>query len=260
MPQKSIAALFDLKNKTAIVTGGSMGIGYGIVKRLAEAGAKVVIADIAEEIGLKKAAGLSEQGFAVSFIKTDVSSEEEVKNLINQTVKQFGSLDILVNNAGIYPSKPVLEMDLVLWEKVQAINLRSVFLLSREAAKIMVGQKSGNIVNIASIDALHPSMTGLAAYDASKHGVWGFTKNFALEVAKLGIRVNAIAPGGIGTEGTGMIGAEMTEQTKQFAAKIPLARFGEPDEIATTVLFLASDASSYITGSMIVVDGGVLLN
>jgi len=128
----------------------------------------------------------------------------------------------------------------------------------------MVKSGGGNIINIASIDALHPSMPGLASYDASKHGVWGFTKNFALEVAKQGIRVNAIAPGGISTEGVqkmneGGAGAGQEEATKQFAQKIPLGRFGEPDEIALAVLFLASEASSYMTGSMIVVDGGFLL-
>ncbi|MDD5032109.1 MAG: SDR family oxidoreductase, partial [Patescibacteria group bacterium] len=118
--------------------------------------------------------------------------------------------------------------------------------------------------NIASIDALHPSQPGLASYDASKHGVWGFTKNFALETAKKGVRINAIAPGGISTEGVkkmneGGVGANQEEFIKQFTQRIPLGRFGEPDEIALAVLFLASDASSYMTGAMIVVDGGFLL-
>ena len=128
----------------------------------------------------------------------------------------------------------------------------------------MVKVGSGNIINIASIDALHPSLPGLASYDASKHGVWGFTKNFALEVAKRGVRVNAIAPGGISTEGgkkmnEGEGGTNQEEMIKQFTQKIPLGRFGEPDEIALAVLFLASPASSYMTGAMIVVDGGFLL-
>ena len=120
--------------------------------------------------------------------------------------------------------------------------------------------KAGSIINIASIDALHPSMVGLAAYDASKHGVWGFTKNFALELADKHIRVNAIAPGGISTEGVAdMMKGAAKETLKEFEAKVPLGRFGQPDDIATAALFLASDASGYMTGSMVVVNGGVLL-
>ena len=266
MAKQTIAQLFNLAGKVAIVTGGSMGIGYGIVRRLVEAGAKTVIADIAVKEGEAKAKGFQQQGKAVTFIKTDVSAERDVKNLIAKTVKQYGRLDILVNNAGIFPTKPVLEMDLKFWEKIQAVNLRSVFLGCREAARAMAKNPGGVIINVASIDALHPSMVGLAAYDASKHGVWGFTKNFALEVAKQSIRVNAIAPGGISTEGVEAMtegavktGATMNESIKAFTAKIPLGRFGEPDEIATVALFLASDASAYMTGEIVVVDGGVLL-
>lgn len=264
MPNKTISELFNLSGKTAVVTGGAMGIGYGIVRRLYEAGANVVIADIDKKVGEEKAKGLNGKKNQVIFIKTDVSSEKDVKNLISKTVKEFGRLDIFVNNAGIFPSKLVLDMDLGLWEKIQAINLRGVFLCSREAAKVMLKSGGGNIVNIASIDALHPSMPGLASYDASKHGVWGFTKNFALEVAKKGIRVNAIAPGGINTEGVqkmnaGGAGANQEEVIKQFTQRIPLGRFGQPDEIAMAVLFLASEASSYMTGAMMVIDGGFLL-
>ena len=264
MSKKSINQLFNLKGKVAIVTGGAMGIGYGITKRFIEAGGRVVMADIAEEAGVKKAKALGPRCW---FIKTDVSAEKEVKRLVVWVRKKFGRLDILINNAGIFPSAPVLNMELALWEKIQAVNLRGVFLCSREAAKIMVKKGGGNIINIASIDALHPSMIGLAAYDASKHGVWGFTKNFALEVAKKGIRVNAIAPGGIATEGVaamnqpakGKSKINQAEQIKQFTAKIPLGRFGEPDDIATAVLFLASEASAYMTGEIVVVDGGYLL-
>ena len=264
MSEKSISELFNLKGKTAVVTGGALGIGYGVAKRFQEAGANLVIADIAEAEGLKKTKALGENAI---FVKTDVSSEKDVKNLINQTRKKFGSVDIFVNNAGIFPSVPVLEMDLELWEKIQHVNLRGVFLCCREAGKAMVKPGNGNIINIASIDALHPSMVGLASYDASKHGVWGFTKNFALEVAKKGIRVNAIAPGGIATEGVaamnqpakGKTKINQAEQIKQFTAKIPLGRFGEPDDIATAVLFLASEASAYMTGEIVVVDGGYLL-
>lgn len=268
MSEKKIDELFNFSGKTVVVTGGAMGIGYGIVKRFAEAGANTVIADISEGVGERKTEEIRKAYNTQSlFIKTDVSSEENVANLVQKTVEKFGRVDVFINNAGIFPSSPVLETTLDFWEKIQAVNLRGTFLCCREAAKIMIKSGGGNIINIASIDALHPSMTGLAAYDASKHGVWGFTKNFALEVAKQGIRVNAIAPGGVATEGVEAMtggavkaGAGQKEMIKEFTAKIPLGRFAQPDEIATVALFLASDASSYMTGEMIVVDGGTLLS
>lgn len=265
MKDKKINVQFDFKGKSVIVTGGSMGIGYGIVRRFAEAGANVVIADISD-IGAKKAAAVAKEfNVNVVFMKTDISSEAEVKKLIKETEKKFGGIDIMVNNAGIYPITPVLTMDTAIWEKTQAINLRGTFLCCREAGLVMQKKQQGSIINIASVDALHPSMVGLAAYDASKHGIWGFTKNFALEVAKDHIRVNAIAPGGIRTEGV-----EQMSQGQTLAAAnpkapavapmaVPMKRMGEPDEIATVTLFLASDAASYMTGAMVVVDGGLLI-
>lgn len=263
MNQKTIQELFGFKGKTVIVTGGAMGIGYGIARRFAEAGARIALVDMNAEVGQKKAKRLVEEYHTdVLFQKVDVSNENDVEEMVRVVEERFGTIDVLVNNAGIFPSKPILEMELALWEKIQAVNMRSVFLMCRSAAKVMVKQGGGTIVNIASIDALHPSMVGLAAYDASKHGVWGFTKNFALEVAQYKIRVNAIAPGGIATEGVAEMNKgvpNMEEVMRQFTAKIPLGRFGEPDDIATAALFLASDAARYMTGSLIVVDGGFLL-
>jgi len=264
MSQKTISELFDFTGKTVVVTGGANGIGYGIAKRFAEAGANVVISDINGEVGPGKAEALaSEFGTKAIFVKTDVSSEEDVKALVAKTKEEFGSLDVMVNNAGIFPTAPVLDMEVGFWDKVQAVNGRGVFLGCREAAKAMVEQKNGTIINIASIDALHPSMVGLAAYDHSKHGVWGFTKNLALELASHKIRVNAIAPGGVATEGVAAMSsgapAMTDEQMKAFLAAIPMGRYAEPDEMATVALFLASDAASYLTGSMIVADGGSLI-
>src|SRR3990167_4123586 len=259
MKQKSISELMNLGGKTAIVTGGAMGIGLGIVSRLAEAGANVLIADLDEKEGEKSA-----DGKHIKFLKTDVSKEEDVKKMVEVAVKEFGGLDIVVNNAGIYPQKHVSEMTKEDFDKVMSVNLRSVFLCTREASKQMISQgRGGEIINIPSIAALHPSMIGLAHYDASKHGVWGFTKNSALELAEHKIWVNAIAPGGIATPGVAKMspsGGDVKKNIEAFMAKIPMRRMGEPDDIGKVALFLASDLASYMTGSQIVVDGGVLLS
>ncbi|MEK7494275.1 MAG: SDR family NAD(P)-dependent oxidoreductase [Patescibacteria group bacterium] len=263
MSLKKLSELFDLSGQVAIVTGGSNGIGQGIVKRLSEAGATVVIVDI-NEIGSEKAQDICAIGGKCLFKKMDVRNEEDVKRVIEEVVKEFGRLDIMVNNAGIFPMKPVFEMDTSFWEGTQHVNVLGVFLCSREAAKAM-GDKGGTIINITSIDAIKPSMVGLAAYDASKHAVWGFTKNFALEAASKNIRVNAIAPGAVRTEGVeelsgGEVKAFGHPEAPAFEpAECPMKRMADPDEIATVALFLASDASSYMTGSMITVDGGMLL-
>lgn len=261
MPNKTIAQLFDLTGKTAVVTGASMGIGYGIARRFAEAGATVVIADVAEPQGNACVEKLTAEKCKALFIRADVSSEGDVKALVAETVKRTGRLDIFVSNAGIFPQAPVLEMDVALWDRVQSVNLRGLFLCNREAARSMVATGGGVIINIGSVDSVHPSMVGLAAYDASKHGVWGFTKNLALEVARHHIRVNVIAPGGIATEGLkqSMGEEKIRENLKAFEASVPMGRFGDPDDIATVALFLASDASAYMTGALVVVDGGVLL-
>jgi 2-dehydro-3-deoxy-D-gluconate 5-dehydrogenase len=262
---KQLSNLLNLEGKAAIVTGGAKGIGYGIAYRLAEAGAKVLVADLDEEAAQKAAQEFNNKGWTTVAIKADVSSEEDVKQMIAACRQKFGSVDILVNNAGIYPPAPVAQMTEDQFEKVMHVNLRSVFLTTKYAAEAMKQQGGGRIINITSIDALHPSMIGLAHYDASKHGVWGFTKNSALELAEHQIWVNAIAPGGIATPGVaamsqGASAEQMAASTKAFMAKIPMHRMGEPDEIGTVALFLASDMSSYMTGEQLVVDGGALLS
>jgi len=256
--------LLDLSGKTAIVTGGAMGIGLSIVKRLAWAGANVLIADMDEEAAKKGEAELSGQGLKVGSIKTDVSSATDVDNMVETAVKKFGGLDIIVNNAGIYPQISLERMTASDFDKVIAVNLKGVFLCTEAASKKMVDQgRGGKIINVTSVDAIHPSMVGLAHYDASKHGVWGFTKNAALELAEHQIWVNAIAPGGIATPGTNKpapAGVDMEKIMAAFMQKIPMHRMGNPDEIGKAALFLASDLSSYMTGAQIVVDGGVLLS
>lgn len=261
--------LLDLSGKVAIVTGGAMGIGLGIVRRLAEAGASIMIADLSDEDSNKAIADLTAKGFKVKAFKTDVSNEEDVKNLIVQTVADFGSVDILVNNAGIYPNIPISKMLFSDFDKILAVNLEGVFLTTKYASEQMISKgQGGKIINVTSIDAIHPSMMGLAAYDASKHGLWGFTKNAAIELAQHKIWVNAIAPGGITTPGVAKLQSNASidpsvdpkAMIEAFMNKIPMHRMGDPDDIGKVALFLASDMSSYMTGSQIVVDGGVLLS
>lgn len=261
--------LLDLSGKTAIVTGGALGIGFGITYRLAQAGANVVIANRTLDEAEKVVRDLSPQGLKLKAIRTDVSVEEDVKTMVQKTVETFGSIDILINNAGIYPSILLTQMTLSDFEKVIAVNLTGVFLCTKYTSEQMIQQgKGGRIINITSIDALHPSSIGLAHYDASKHGVWGFTKNVALELASHKIWVNAIAPGGILTEGVKRLqsehlattGVNQAKMMELFLAKIPMQRMGDPDDIAKVALFLASDMASYMTGAQIVVDGGVLLS
>ncbi len=258
----------NLKGKVAIVTGGGIGIGQGISYRLAEAGATVVIADRTEKEGIDAAKEITKRGWKAVAIQTDVSDEKSVQKLVKEVAKRLGRIDILVNNAGIYPSIPLLQMKLEDFEAVLNVNLKGVFLCTRYVADHMIKQKAGGkIINITSIDALHPSSVGLAHYDASKHGVWGFTKNIALELAPYKIWVNAIAPGGVLTPGVQKLqrsmpvpgGIDMEKMMKAFLARIPMGRMGEPDDIGKVALFLASDMSSYMTGSQIVVDGGALL-
>jgi 2-deoxy-D-gluconate 3-dehydrogenase len=257
-----LSRVVDLSGKAAVVTGGAKGIGRGIGRRLAEAGAAVLVADV-DEAGAEQAAdALREAGGRASAIAVDVLDEEQVRAMVAACRERFGSIDILVNNAGIYPPSPVHDMPPALFDQVIAVNLRGLFLCTKHAAQAMIDQgRGGRIVNVTSIDALHPSMVGLAHYDASKHGAWGFTKNSALEYAPHGIWVNAIAPGGVATPGVAAMqgGRASAADVEAFMSRIPMRRMGEPDDIGKIALVLASDLASYMTGSQVVVDGGALL-
>jgi 2-deoxy-D-gluconate 3-dehydrogenase len=243
-----------------------MGIGFGIVTRFVEAGANVLVADLDGDRAAQKVAALEGPGKAVS-MAIDISSPQAGERLVEECVANFGSVDILVNNAGIYPMTPMLQTTREMWQRVVDLNLTGLAFVSKAVGNRMVEQGTGGkIINVASIDALHPSMVGLAAYDSSKGGVLMFTRAFALEMAQHQVNVNAIAPGGIATEGSaaplqgsGMSEADMKAMTEQFIAGIPLKRMGEPDDIAKVAIFLASPASDYMTGELVVVDGGALL-
>ncbi len=197
--------------------------------------------------------------------RCDVSREEEVKNTTGAAITRMGSLDILVNNAGIFPFSPLLQMTADDIEKVLAVNLKGMLYFIREVSRRMIEQKrSGCIINLASIDSLHPSHKGLPVYDASKGAVLSLTKSMAKELGPHGIRVNAIAPGGIMTEGaiaqSRASGETSRSGLREFMSRIPLGKMGIADDIGRVALFLASDLSGYMTGSLLVVDGGYLLS
>jgi 2-dehydro-3-deoxy-D-gluconate 5-dehydrogenase len=261
--------LLNLTNKKAMVTGGAMGIGFAIARRLAEAGASVVIADFDFESGGRAVGEFKSLGYQVHFARCDVAKEDEVKKTIDYAVEVMGGVDILVNNAGIYPRKPISDMDINDFERVIAVNLTGAFLCSKYASDRMVAQGSGGcIINIASIEAIHPASTGMAAYDASKGGLLMLTKAFARELGTNSIRVNAIAPGAIMTRGvTSQMGGtfspeqqkEQLKELKSFMSRMVLGHMGEADDIARVALFLASEMSSYITGELIIADGGYLI-
>jgi len=242
----------ELNGKIAIVTGAGQGIGKGIAFALAKEGAHVVASDINEENCAKVADEIGNDK-AIA-IKCDVSKKDEVDSLIAQTIEKFGKLDILVNNAGVFPFKPFLELTEEDWNKVLDVNLKSMFLCSQAAAKAM--KDGGKIVDISSIAAF-VGFEGLAHYCASKSGVNGFVRALALELAKQKINVNAIAPGAINTPGANVSSSE--EVKKQTIAAIPWGRMGEPEDIANAVVFLASDKADYITGQILIVDGGYTL-
>jgi 2-dehydro-3-deoxy-D-gluconate 5-dehydrogenase len=257
---------FSVAGRNVLITGAAKGIGRGIADRLAEGGANVLIADIdidEAQHAAKQLADLESRSVAT---RLDVSKEADCEAAVQRCVEEFGSLDILVNDAGIFPTSPVLEMTPEFFDRVLGINLRGLVFISKAAALQMVKQgKGGKIVNIASIDSVHPSFPGLAAYDASKGGVLSFTKNFALEMAPHNVTVNAIAPGGITTEGasqpmTGMTKEQTDAMMAGFTQRIPMGRMGVPDDIAKVAIFLASSAADYMTGALVVVDGGMLLS
>lgn len=269
MTSQATAQIFDLSGKVALVTGGALGIGQGIALRLAEAGAAVTITDINLDAANQTVAMITEHGGKALALKADAASPEDAKRAVATTVQKFGRLDILVNNAGIFPSSPALQITENLWDKVIDINLKGTFFYAQAAAEQMVkAGNGGKIVNIASIDAIHPT-GNLAHYDSSKGGVVMLTKSLALEFGKYQIMVNAIAPGAIMTPGAqasggsalqGLDAEALKKLMEGFTARIPLGRQGKPDDIAKAALFLATGASDYVTGTVLVVDGGYLLS
>ncbi|MBI2454238.1 MAG: SDR family oxidoreductase [Parcubacteria group bacterium] len=252
--------MFNLTNKVALVTGAMRGMGKADALALAAQGAKVVVTDIDLAECQKVAVEIKNNGGMAAAFKMDVSDKTEVDHVFDETIKAYGRLDILVNNAGVYNPKPALEITEEEWEQVIHINLKGQFLCAQRAAKEMAKNKWGRIINIASIASgqVGVGIAGGAHYTASKGGIIGLTETLAVEWAPLGINVNAIGPGAIDTPMSRS--TRMTpEQFQAFLdAKVPLKRIGRPEEIAALVVFLASEESSYITGSTFFADGGWL--
>lgn len=246
----------SLEHKNALVTGGSRGIGRAIALKLADYGANVAItyassADAAEEVR-KEIEGLGRQSKA---LQADAVSFEKAEEVISEIAEDWGSLDILVNNAGITRDNLILRMKEEEWDAVLDTNLKSVFNYSKAAARPMMKNRSGSIINISSVVGITGN-AGQSNYAASKAGIIGFTKSYARELASRNIRSNVIAPGYIVTEMTESLDEKILETIK---AETPLGRAGEADEVAEVVAFLASDLSSYITGETIRVDGGMAM-
>ena len=250
---------FSLEGKTAVITGGGAGIGRAIAELFAEAGAKVVVADIdaatAEDAARSICASWGEAVAAVA----DVSQDEQVGTMLDTALSRFGSLDVLVNNAAIFPKKPFLEVDAAFWDRMHAVNLRGTFLCLREAIKRMRSQGTGgSIVNISSVSSMQAVVYHNATYNASKAGVNSLTKTTALEFAADGIRVNAVLPGGTLTPGAKAASAAGVEMKGPILGpgRIPLGKMGDPRDIAMAALFFASPASRLVTGQLLAVDGG----
>lgn len=241
-----------MPKKTVIVTGAAQGIGKGVALRFAQGGYRVVVTDRdmaqSEAVAQDIAAATSAETLGIA---ADVTDAAAVTALFQRTIERFGGVYALVNNAGIYPFKPFAEMTADDWDKVMNVNLKGIFLMTQEVAKIL--PEGGSIVNISSIASII-GFENLVHYCASKGGVNGFTRALALELAPRNIRVNAVAPGAIDTPGAfEKATAEMKQKT---AANVPLGRIGSPADIAHATFFLASDEANYITGQALVVDGG----
>lgn len=251
-----INELFDLKGKTAIVTGGGRGLGQYISETFAEAGANVVLcsrrAKACEEVSER----IKKQGVGSLALECDVTNQEDVQRVVDETLNQFGQIDILVNNSGATWGAPFLEMPIDKWDKVMDVNVKGTFLFSQAVGRHMIERKQGKIINLASVAGLIGEEEGVMdtiGYNASKGAVISFTRDLGVKLAKYNIQVNAIAPGWFPTKmSNGLISAH----GEKILEKTPAKRFGTDNDIKGLALFLATSASDYIVGQTIVVDGG----
>ncbi|MEN8141414.1 MAG: 3-oxoacyl-[acyl-carrier-protein] reductase [Thermodesulfobacteriota bacterium] len=245
-----------LDNKTAIVTGGTRGIGRGVALRLAQEGARVVVNYVSDD---KSAATLTQEaadkGYTIHCRKASVTDSGQVEDLIAYTLATFAGIDILVNNAGIKKDGLLMTMPEEAWDDVMAVNLKGLYLMTKQVVRTMIGQRSGRIINMTSLTGV-AGMAGQSNYAASKGGIISFSKTMAQELGRYGITVNALAPGFIETE---MLDSVPDKVLKKAKKEIPLRRLGTVNEVADTTLFLASAMGSYITGHVLNVNGGLYM-
>jgi NAD(P)-dependent dehydrogenase (short-subunit alcohol dehydrogenase family) len=252
----SVRELFDLSGKVAIVTGGGSGIGRQMAEGLAEAGAGLVLCARKAERCEQAAAELEQLGVRALGLGCDVRDPEQIEAVVRRTLEELGSIDVLVNNAGTVWGAAPEDMPLHGWQKVVDVNLTGVFLFAQAAGRVMIERGGGSIVNIASVSGLHgapPEVVNTVVYHATKGGVISFTRDLAWKWARHGIRVNSIAPGWFPSDMSGFVLDSHGDELRQ---RVPLGRFGGPEDLKGAVVFLASPASAYVTGHTLVVDGG----
>jgi NAD(P)-dependent dehydrogenase (short-subunit alcohol dehydrogenase family) len=247
-----------IEGRVAVVTGGCSGIGLATTRRFVEEGGKVVIGDIDDARGTEVVDELGGKEVA-TFVRVDVTDKEAVDALFRTAKETYGSVDIAFNNAGISPPEDdsILDTDLEAWRRVQEVNLTSVYLCCKAALPYMLEQRRGSIINTASFVAVMGAATSQISYSASKGGVLSMSRELGVQFARDGVRVNALCPGPVNTPLLKELFATDEERAARRLVHVPMGRFGEPEEMANAVLFLASDESSFITASTFLVDGGI---
>lgn len=246
---------WGLQGKVSIITGAANGIGQACARLFAEQGAKVVLADIQDAQGQSLAQELIAQGQQASYVHCDVGHKSDVDALVTQVLKQYGRIDVLVSNAGIFKTSPFLEVSESDFDEVLRVNLKGAFLMGQAAARAMKANGGGAIVHMSSVNGVM-AIPEIASYNVSKGGINQLTRAMALALADDGIRVNAVAPGTIATELARQAVLTSDAARTKILSRTPMKRLGEPEEVARTVAFLASDAASYITGEILTIDGG----